>query len=187
MIDPNKITNFNRTDTELEEFWLFSLVVAGKTATTQAKLLDGFLIRKNIKPFDFIRDLIRDDDLLDFLKLSHLGQYTRLEKAFRESLTLNLRTATVQELEAISGVGPKTARFFLLHSRPNQRLAALDTHILKHLKHVGVEKVPKSTPPSGNQYTRLENSFIKLAEQSGFSLADYDLMVWRQYSERNGE
>lgn len=39
MIDPNNFTNYGRTDHELEEMWLFSVAVAGKTAKTQARLL----------------------------------------------------------------------------------------------------------------------------------------------------
>jgi len=43
MIDVNAVTNFDRTLDELLEFWLFSVVVAGKTASTQSRLLDVFV------------------------------------------------------------------------------------------------------------------------------------------------
>ncbi len=43
MIDPRKVTKFDRTPEELEEFLLFSVVVAGKGAFQQAKKLDEFI------------------------------------------------------------------------------------------------------------------------------------------------
>jgi hypothetical protein len=43
MITPTTITNYNRTEEELEEFLLFSILVAGKGAEQQAKKLDAFL------------------------------------------------------------------------------------------------------------------------------------------------
>lgn len=36
LIDPTNVIKFDRTAGELELWWLFSLVVAGKTAATQA-------------------------------------------------------------------------------------------------------------------------------------------------------
>lgn len=185
MIDPFNITKFDRTKAELEEFWLFCLVVAGKTASTQAKLLDGFLKSCEFDgdtPFEIIQSLVYDDDLLDMIKLSRLGQYNRLAKAFQQSLTLDLATCTVDDLERIHGVGPKTARFFLLHSRKNARVAALDTHILKHLKANGVAVKSEVTPSSKKEYRKLEEEFLKLADSAQMSPADYDLTVWTQYT-----
>ena len=43
MIDPAKITNFNRTQSQLEEFLLFCIVVAGKNSKVQAAKLGEFL------------------------------------------------------------------------------------------------------------------------------------------------
>ena len=40
MIDPYKITNYNRTESQLQEFLLFCILVAGKTAYIQAKKLE---------------------------------------------------------------------------------------------------------------------------------------------------
>lgn len=49
MIDPKNITNFDRTDNELEEFALFAIAVAGKSAKTIAPALDRTL--KYIKEY----------------------------------------------------------------------------------------------------------------------------------------
>jgi len=47
---------------------------------------------------------------------------------------LDLATCSVSDLEKIRGIGPKTARMFVLCARPNQKLAVLDTHILSFMR-----------------------------------------------------
>lgn len=183
MIDPTDVIKYDRTHAELEEWWLFSLIVAGKTAATQAKLLDAFLTENGTEgdsPYDVIRRLVATGTLDMRMREARLGQYTRLTRSFSESLILDLHTCTVEQLEAIHGVGPKTARMFLMHSRPDQRYAALDTHILKHLGTYGYT-VPKSTP-TGAKYRELEEAFLKLADDAGMSPSEYDLMIWKKYS-----
>lgn len=188
MIDPRYVTKFDRTEAELEEFWLFCIVVAGKTATTQARLLDGFI--KNISdtpgltPFGAIEEARDDGDLMECLKLSRLGQYNRLEKAFVESITKlkgKLTTCSVTDLEAITGVGSKTARFFLLHTRKDQKIAVLDTHVLKYLRDQGLT-TQTGTPPAGPKYAALEQIFLGEVAKSGMSAPDFDLHIWRTYS-----
>lgn len=187
LINPSDVINYDRSDHDLELFWLFCLVVAGKTARTQARLLENFLTNigcvENDSPFARIKYASEQGILLEQIKESRLGQYTRLSLAFAQSIRLNLRTCTVEDLESIYGVGPKTARMFLMMTRSEQRMAALDTHVLKFLSSQGVQNVPKSTPSSGNTYRRLEEEFLKLADKSGMPVADYDLMVWRSYAE----
>lgn len=182
MIDPFDITKFDRTDAELEEFVLFCAVVAGKTASTQARLLDNMLkVVFGRSPFDKVRRLIRNKQLLPALKESRLGQYSRLKSFFEDIVNLDLRTCTVEDLERVRGCGPKTARFFLIHTRPNQRLAAVDTHILKELRLHGV-MAPKATPPAGASYRRLEAAFLSMADEANMSPADYDLMIWTKHT-----
>ena len=192
MINPSDVIKFDRTDAELEEWWLFSCVVAGKTATTQARLLEGFIkstthaLPPHLKtetpsPFDGLRHAIECDVLNHHLVNSRLGQYGRLGKCFTQSISLDLRNDPVEAFEAIHGVGPKTARMFIMHSRPNQRLAAIDTHVLKHLKANGYE-VPAATPTSGKQYRELELAFLKLADDAKMNPSEYDLMVWKSYA-----
>lgn len=182
MIDPFNITQYDRSDAELEEFLLFCAVVAGKTATVQAKLLDGMLSGVfGSSPFDKIKRLLRNDTLMEALKMSRLGQYRRLHNFMEDAIKVDLRNCNVTDLEKIRGCGPKTARMFLMHSRPRQRLAAIDTHVLKYLKENGV-KVPKATPPAGKSYEALEEEFLKLADRSGMSVADFDLQVWSRYA-----
>ena len=64
MVNPYDITNYNRTQNELQEFLLFTIVVAGKTAYIQAQKLDQFLksvntrlmMPDNISPFQSLKN-----------------------------------------------------------------------------------------------------------------------------------
>jgi thermostable 8-oxoguanine DNA glycosylase len=187
LIDPSAPISYTRNAVELETFWFFCLAVAGKTAKTQARLLDNFIQsldaadHEDDTPFTRVEQAAARGVLMDKVKASRLGQFNRLERAFRESTGLNLRACTVSDLEAIHGVGPKTARMFLMFTRPEQRFAALDTHVLKFLASKGLE-VPKTTPPAGERYRKLEEEFLKLADKSGKSVADFDLEIWKSYA-----
>lgn len=186
MIDPTRITMFNRSVYSLQEFWLFSMIVAGKNAKVAAKATERLVSishRYSTDIFSGIRLLNRFGQLENALKEARTGQCTRLVKGIMQSTGLNLQTCTVEDLEAIYGVGPKTARFFLVHSRPNQKYAILDTHILAHLRHLGVD-APKTTP-TGKKYAELEKLVLELAAVVGMSPADYDLYIWNQRS-KNG-
>jgi len=187
VIDPHNITNFHRTQYELEAFWLFCILVAGKKANVQAKKLTAFLDNTHhmkLTPFQYIQFLEDDEDssLDEAIRHDKLGQYTRVHRAFTESLDLDLRNCTVEELEAIYGVGCKTSRFFLLHTRPNQKLAVLDTHILKWLRAEGMSTVPSKTPTNTNTYKRWEMRFLRLAESLGRDIAELDLEIWTFYN-----
>jgi len=64
LIDPENVIDFARTDAELELWWLFSCVVAGKTARTQAKLLDAMLSKlEGETPFEKFRKLSYNREL----------------------------------------------------------------------------------------------------------------------------
>lgn len=180
-VNPEEVIDYNRDDAGLQLFWLFSCVVAGKTAKTQARLLGDFLTKlPGDTPFEKLRKL-NTLALFEAVKESRLGQYNRLFRTFEESLTFDLRNCSTSDLETIHGVGPKTARMFVMMSRPGQRVAALDTHVLKHLRAKGIN-APKATPPAGKRYRELEQAFIALADKAGMAVAEYDLMVWREYA-----
>jgi len=189
MINPESVTNFDRTEAELEEFLLFCIVVAGKNSKVQAKKLDKFLAYGQrfsstgsplLSPFTILEITYKNFDLLRNLNWAKLGQYKRLYKCFENVMLLkdNLKTCTLEDLVSVFGIGMKTAKMFLLHSRRGKRHAVLDTHILKYLKAMGVENVPKNTPSSVKNYTRLENEFLAICDKNFKSPADMDLTVW---------
>lgn len=186
MIDPSNITNFERTKEELEEFLLFGICVAGKNSDTQAKKLDSFL--KNIphegSPFEKIRFLIRNGESLleDHLRNVKIGKYYLLVPSFEKLALSNidLKSISRERLEMFPGIGPKTSRFFILHSREDVNVACLDTHILKWMRDIGYQ-APKSTP-SGNEYLRLEKNFLQEATERNIHPAVLDLEIWNYYS-----
>jgi thermostable 8-oxoguanine DNA glycosylase len=95
-------------------------------------------------------------------------------------IDLDLHTCTIADLEAIKGIGPKTSRFFMLHSRPDQELIVLDIHILRYLKRRFRMKVPKSTP-SGKRYLAIEAEAIRKIKKhmpNWKSFAEFDLNAW---------
>jgi len=189
MIDPHKITNFERSDDELLEFWLFCMFVAGKRADVQAQKL--FAFTQEIKGVsELLR--IKEAEIGIALRKVKAGKYALLETGIRQTvnhLLANpnfLRLAHVDQLSSIFGVGPKSARFFLVHSRPNQQLAVLDTHILAYLRSRGVT-APKSTPSSRVVYLMLEQRFLSFVEESGLSVAEFDLQLWKERTKSKEE
>ena len=201
MNDPSDFISIgNAADSKSNAQWwlLFAVMVAGKNAEQTTKKLNQLLhYQENMEPFQRIAMIISLEKLDSFLRSIKVGQYTRIEKAFTEIIyhaSLNLlrdldhiyddpRIWSVEELEAISGIGPKTARWFFMLCHPEAKIAALDTHVLKFLRDCGYD-APKSTPPAGNKYTELEDAFISKADMLGVLPRDLDFFVWSVY--RNG-
>lgn len=188
MIDPFDITNYNRNKYELQEFLIFSICVAGKTAKQISIALDEFLKpckKLRMKPFDLIRKYIEDNILLEKIKESSLGKHFLLLKGLYQIVNadLDLEKCKPEDLEKIHGIGQKTSRFFILHTRPAQNIAVLDTHILRYIREVlGYKKVPKSTPSSQRLYQELEKIFIQDAREKRKTVAQWDLEIWKMYA-----
>ena len=171
-VDPYNITNYDRTKDELECFLLFCIVVAGKTAYIQARKLDEFLTSINLrlmmpKHIGSFQSLISADQhgiLMEEIQKAKLGQYKKIYKGFKyiTEHRYDLTRMTPEQLELIPGVGMKTSRFFLLHSDINykDKIAILDTHILKFIKENIDNKAPKSTPTIRVTYKYWEDLFL---------------------------
>jgi len=185
MIDPRTVTQFDRTQAELEEFLLFSIVVAGKNAFVQAQKLHQFLAFSTTSPFETIRYLDRNGLLDSALRSVKMGQYERIGNAFRGVANFfsgeSNVTMSLPLLESIKGVGMKTSRFFFMHTLPNQQYACLDTHILQWLGEKGHE-VPKMTP-RGQKYLWLEQAFLAYCRELNMTPADLDLQIWNSRHE----
>lgn len=185
MIDASKITDFNLDTKGLETRLLFWACAAGKNGTTAARLVSEFLERIDGKesPFNKIKTFDKEE-LVTILKDVGIGCYNHKARTMLELANsgLDLSTCSTEELEKIYGIGMKTSRCFILHSRKDSQCAGLDTHILKHLRANNIKDVPKSTPTSKKQYLRLEYEVLRLAKDAGMAPADYDLQVWNKYS-----
>ncbi len=189
MIDPSNITNFSRTKEELEEFLIFCLLVTGKNARTTSRLLEDLLksihtgpqpllFKSSYRPFYFLKRH-NETQLKDMLSSAKFGCYNIKAKSLYELVHsgLNLKTCTVEDLEKIHGIGPKTSRFFILHSRDNQQCAVLDVHILKYLSENG-HNVPRYTPSNKKKYKEIEAIFLTIAEEKNVSASKLDLDIW---------
>lgn len=179
MIDPHNIPEYFTKD-YLEEFILFAICVANKPAVVTSDKVAKFLASVNVNssPFSKINYLIRIGNLERRLEEFKLGQYTRISKAFRAVLSLNLVSLSVASLEEIPGIGPKTSRYIMLYYKPDTKCVPLDTHVLRWLGTQGYP-VPKGTP-SGKHYLRLENAFINEALKQNLSIKDLDTQIWRK-------
>jgi thermostable 8-oxoguanine DNA glycosylase len=172
---------------------MFCILVAGKTAYIQAGKLEQFLnsiksrliLSDNIKPFDIIRSANDHGILLQEIQKAKLGQYSKITKAFDYIINnkINLFNCEPIELEKIPGVGMKTSRFFILHSRNIKSVAVLDVHILKFLGTLGF-KVPKTTP-NAKQYYFLEQKFLDYCRANDLHPANADLDIWKSYARKD--
>lgn len=199
MINPYQITNYNRRSSELEEFLLFCIVVAGKTAYIQAQKLEDFLVSvnkrlmmpENINPFQTLKSAEQHGILMEEILKAKLGQYKKIYSGFKYicSNQYDLSKMTPELLEKIPGVGMKTSRFFLLHSDNfySDKIAILDTHILKFIKENIDDKAPKSTPTIRVTYKYWEDRFLFWCEQNNKNVADFDLEVWKSFARTKPE
>ena len=184
MIDPFNITNFNRTNAELEELLLFCICAANKPAVQIATKVDWFLRQQHCEkrrgtPFKKLRMLIRAGLLEKQLKWARLSPYTKNRVACYNlsELPWYVSDITLDQLTQIHGVGEKTARMFMLYSRPAQNFAILDTHVLRWMKNRGHE-VPK-WHPTGNVYRKLEISFLNECTAAGKTPWEMDREIWQ--------
>ena len=194
MIDPYKITNYNRNQYELEEFLLFCIVVAGKTAYIQAQKLNDFLVSVNtrlcmpeyINPFQSLKSAEQHGILMEEIQKAKLGQYKKIYAGFKYIYehNLDLTKTTTEQLELVPGIGMKSSRFFLLHSDETYKdnIAILDTHILKFIKENIDNRAPKSTPTIRVTYKYWEDVFLYWCELNNKNVADFDLEVWKSYA-----
>ena len=194
MIDPKKVTNYNRTKSELQEFLLFCVCVAGKKSTIEAPKLDRFLnaLKKRFKseePFALIKSAKEDGSLWDEMQEHRIAPYGQRYNSFVDVISkldaYNLEESTLDQLQSIRGISTKTSRFFLTHSVEKFDDPVLDTHILKFLTDFGYKDVPKSTPQNPKVYERFSKLFRSIARFEGKSVADFDLEIWTKYSYGN--
>jgi thermostable 8-oxoguanine DNA glycosylase len=158
---------------------IYAIVVAGKSAKFTDRVMNAFHAhRQQHLPFDFIRLLIEEENLGWVLRDMRCGNYRKIERALTELVKsdLDLMTCTPAQLQAIHGIGPKTARFFILWTRPGERYAALDVHILRWLRQW--YNAPESTPQNENKYRTYEILFLAEADKRGLTARELDSQIW---------
>lgn len=197
MVDPFRITNYDRSPAELEEFLLFAVAVAGKNAQTTSRRLEAFLWQagpayRHFSPFERIMQIgypwTSEERLREALRKAGIGQYNRIAHAYAHIVSRwdgrDLGKLSPSDLEKVPGIGPKTSRFFILHTRPFVRLAVLDVHILRRLRELGYPA--PATTPDGRKYEYWESVFIDIADRLEMTPADLDLLWWKEGALKRG-
>ncbi len=193
--NPEVCTIYDRTDVELEEFLCFCVVVAGKTARVVQRCMMKFwedmmydlsdqpLLRRVWTPFAMLK-YFGQANVTERLKKAGIGCQTLKGRALATlaDSDLDLETCTAEDLEKIPGIGRKTSRFFILHSRKDAKCACLDVHILRWLQERGVTNSGQ-TPGSAKEYRRLEQEFLSRVPE-GKTIAEHDLEIWNAKSRR---
>lgn len=197
MIDPKKVTDYNRNEWQLQEFLIYCVCVAGKKSEIESPKVRKFCMDArfghDLTPFQLIRKLlsvssVEEDGLMQHLKKYKIAPYQQRYNSFKDIVTLldgDLREVTIDQLQEVRGISTKTSRFFLTHSREDFDEPVLDTHILRFLSDFGYKDVPKSTPQNPKAYERLSRLFRSIARFEGKSVTDFDLEVWTKYSYGN--
>jgi hypothetical protein len=193
---------------EAERFLLFAMLVAGKRSDVQDEKLRDFLSQSIIadddgstftlvpprartngvgqpgSPFEWIRKLDEHNVLEATCRKHKLGKYTTIVPGFRQlaASDIDILDTGVEELQEISGIGPKTSRFYLLRTGQLEDAAALDTHILSWLQDQGYD-APGETPSPGLAYDKWQDVFIEEADRRGLTPSGLDARIWNEYSE----
>lgn len=217
MIDPSSPTNYHRSRPELEEWALFATMVPTKPAHRMALTLENMLANgrlvygTELSPFDLVRIWIRGGLLGQVLRRHNVGQYTRLEHCWEEltrivpiqrdtedgphvKRTYEVNLKSIQVLESIYGIGPKTAQFIVLHSVEGAIGIPIDTHWIKELRERGydIRTVRKqnrrgqwvTVVPIDNARHALYEKFALIeVQKSGLTCAEKDLQVWRKWNQ----
>lgn len=197
MIDPKKVTDYNRNEWQLQEFLIYCVCVAGKKSEIESPKVRKFCMDARfghgLTPFELIRKLlsvssVEEDGLMQHLKKYKIAPYQQRYNSFKDIVTLldgDLREVTIDQLQEVRGISTKTSRFFLTHSREDFDEPVLDTHILRFLTDFGYKNVPQSTPQNPKVYEKFSKIFRSIARFEGKSVTDFDLEVWTKYSYGN--
>ncbi|NJO62828.1 MAG: hypothetical protein HC836_32775 [Richelia sp. RM2_1_2] len=152
-------------------------------AKVTARALATLLQPTSLSPFNYIRFLLQNGGLEGELRRARIGQYARLVRLLTEVMNRNicLRTCSVEDLESLPGIGPKTARFFILHTRLDQTYAVLDVHIMRWLNEEGYEAPVR--PRNNEEYAFWETIFLNHADNytklfTNVKIAELDLLIW---------
>jgi len=177
LITDENLINFNRSEEELQIFWLYCGFSVQRTRDHAQRALAQLLdMGEGRLPLDRVRFLLNEGRLRAALEATRIGSYRRLERFLIDSAkaTPDFRNGTVEDFRRIHGIGPAKARFFMLNTRREARVAVLDRHILAELRALGYD-VPKQTPSYEAEYRRCESCFLKEANKAGLAPTQFNL------------
>lgn len=171
---------------QLEWWILFTICVAGKGARqTQDKMKALMKRLKQIfgagTPFFLVREAIAHKILDDLLREYKFGKYNLVNRGFAQAIEIDVKKISIENLEKIHGIGPKSARMIMLYYDPKSEAVPLDTHVLKYLRKKGYD-APKTTPSAGPKYNFLEEAFVREAKRQHKTVRELDTEVWQSYA-----
>lgn len=195
MIVPTQITDYNRTQAGLLQFAIFAVCVAGKDSDQTAKKVNALWRDQNFRTtlstqFSFPPETESQYTLYiklirEYLETHKIGQYDRLSRVIflLNQMSANLDTVMFNDLVNYKGIGPKTAAFFLLHSRRDATIPVIDTHICKYMATKGIEMKVTSSLSKYMANAELVKYHV-LQDYAGHTLAEADLDLWIKFSGR---
>jgi thermostable 8-oxoguanine DNA glycosylase len=179
-----------KNENERQYLLAFLILVANKPAKRAEYALDTLLSRgkavrdeelhsKKATPFELLKIVDGAFGLEPLLHSTGIGYYKVKAKGLRylANSKMNLATCSYEDLLEIPGISHKSASLFLMYSRPNERRASLDTHILRWLKNRGYD-VPESTPGSRRRYEEIQAYFIQEADARGMTCKELNASIW---------
>lgn len=184
MIDIRKLTNFNRNKKELEEFLIFCLFSAGKSIKKTAQYTN-ILFASVTRPFEYLENLSSQNLLESTLKVFKTGQYKRYTKAIQQitNSSIDLKNCTLKELSKLYAIGDRTARLFILHTKPNENLAVIDKHILNFFEKndIDISLIKEQSINNADAYRLSENIILRYCRQLNMKPCDFDQKLWNEY------
>jgi thermostable 8-oxoguanine DNA glycosylase len=189
MVVADNITKYDCTEYELQERIVFWILAAGKSGKIAARITNKLseLPRRKDGILYYYSTYFDIDSFALILRNCGCGCYNQKAQTIIDlglavlERDIDLEACSPCELEAIRGIGPKTSRGFILHSRKGARYACLDRHILRWIRDILGIDAPPSTPPKGKRYNDLERIFIQAADARGKTSAELDLEIWNKY------
>ena len=207
MIDPEKITDFERDEAGLQEFLLFALFAVHTNADVAANALATLLKRagsKKAEPFKALKQLRQLLDtkneesrpgvkadlqaILSECGLRYHGMRAEAILKLTDKMVLDQHGFSAPMLWQLKrsdliqwhGIGMKTASFFLIHSQYDAEVACLDVHIMRYLRQRH-EDAPTDPWKSKAVYEKWERVFLDHATELDYHPAELDILIWSRY------
>lgn len=196
-INPKEITDLNRTTAQKEKFLLFCVLCAGKSSDVMAEKLEQLLEPVNstgprfelkATPLDYLVNLLRNGRLREVLEKHKIGKYKLLTDfvEFLKPLVMHYKVTEMDRdgLVLAPGISYKTASLYRMHCF-GDKIACLDTHVLRWLRNEGFKGVPKASPSNWDIYRHWENVFLGECYKREVEPNHFDLDLWKQATKKS--
>lgn len=182
---------FDRLQPELEAYLLYVMTMANWEAKKAYDSLNRFLSESTESPFAYIKMLNAQEKLLHKMQEARIFRANQKQRYFQAAseFTQDLRTASIEQLETIKGVGAKSSRYFVNFTRVDADEVHPDTHIIKGLIAHGVD-VPKDkngkpripSDAKAKNFKLIVLAFRNIAQEYGLKNREMDYEWWRHFN-----